>query len=480
MSQPPVRFSTKLLYGLGEIPITVAMVLFGLFTLFFYNSVLGLPASLVGVCIFIGLAVDAVLDPYIGYRSDSIRRWLGRRHSLMLPAAILLGPSFWLLFRPPRNLSHSGLFAWLLVCWIAVRLSSALYRIPYLSLGAELSSDYDQRTSIFATRALFGLAGTLAAAGLSFLLFFPASADGSDPKLHFAGYSRMGLVFGAVMSITGLLSAIATLPYRSFGDRAASDRSGMPFWSGFRISMANTSFRGAWFYFVLFYLGVVLNASVAVQYFTWYAKIQAGTKLSAITSSFYVGACAGVFLWMTLAKRFEKRRLCVIATLGTSALLFSATLLIGEGRLFGTGSALPLLLGHLTGGFIASALWVLPPSMIADVADEDEVRTDRRREGMYFGILNLGEKISSGGALLLAGVLLSLLGQIAPGAAPGQRVAAPYIGLMYGAVPGTLLVLASLLILPYRLDRRSLAAIQERRAIHHAPLETRMEKAEHA
>jgi GPH family glycoside/pentoside/hexuronide:cation symporter len=136
---------------------------------------------------------------------------------------------------------------------------------------------------------------------------------------------------------------------------------------------------------------------------------------------------------------------------------------MGEGHLFGTGNALPLILGHFVAGVIASAVWVIPPSMVADVADEDEFHTGLRREGMYFGILNLGEKVASGGALLFAGLLLSFFGRIAPvapSAMPHAPAAAPFIGLSYGVIPGVLLVAATLLILPYKLSRSSLHAIQ--------------------
>ena len=43
---------------------------------------------------------------------------------------------------------------------------------PYLSLGAELSEDYDQRTIVMAIRAVCGLGGALISAALSFVLFF--------------------------------------------------------------------------------------------------------------------------------------------------------------------------------------------------------------------------------------------------------------------------------------------------------------------
>ena len=63
--EPSLRVSgltAKVLYGIGEMPVTISMVLFGLFTLFFYNTVMGLPASLVGFAIAGGLVLDAFLD----------------------------------------------------------------------------------------------------------------------------------------------------------------------------------------------------------------------------------------------------------------------------------------------------------------------------------------------------------------------------------------------------------------------------------
>src|SRR5580698_3743289 len=238
----------KLLYGVGEMPVTISMVLFGLFTLFFYNTVMGLPASLVGFAIAGGLVLDAFLDPYIGYRSDRSRHKFGRRHSFMLPGAIALGPCFYLLFSPPRSLGHTGLFLWLFAFWVAVRVTGALYRIPYLSLGAELSSDYDQRTVIFAIRALFGLVGALAAAGFSFLVL-SSKAGGADPKLDYSSYPRMGLLFGLLMSLSALLSTLGTLGHRSSGATANKPRATAHFFTGFLLTMRNATFRAVWFYF---------------------------------------------------------------------------------------------------------------------------------------------------------------------------------------------------------------------------------------
>jgi GPH family glycoside/pentoside/hexuronide:cation symporter len=457
-------WAVKLYYGFGEIPVTVTMVMFGLFAMFFYNNVMKLPAALVGIGIAAGLAVDVLADPYIGYRSDRSIARFGRRHAFMLPGALAMGPCFIFLFSPPRGMSTIALFLWLLLWSIAFRAASAVYRIPYMSFGAELSQDYVERTRIIAIRSLFGLAGTLAAAGLSFLLLFPKNSGATDSKLHYPSYPKMGVVFGCVMTLTALIACLGTLRQRHLSIPAPLGASAKDFFAGFSLALRNRSFRSTWLSFVLFFVGVVLNAVVAVNYFTFYARILDNRTLSMIQTTFYLGAVAGVLGWLALARRGEKHKMYLAATVGMAGLLWMAYLLIGNGRLFGPGMVTPLLAGHAAGGLLASAVWILPASMLADIADADELTSGERREGIYFGILSLGEKIGSGGALLIAGLLLNYFVHLAPGVSTQTPATVERLGMVYGPLPGTLLVLAALLIVPYRLNRKTLRRIQDQLA----------------
>ena len=456
----PLPLSVKLLYGVGEMPITVLMFLSGIFLLFFYKTVMGLPPALAGLGLSASLVLDAVLDPYIGYLSDRTRNRLGRRHVFMLPGALAMGVCFFLLFSPPQHLTRPVLFLWLVVCSITLRATSAVYRIPYLGLGAELSRDYDDRTSTMAIRALFGLVGILAAAWLSFRLFFPVAAD----RLRYPGYPRLGLAFGAIMTGAGLFTFFGTLGYRTSGVPATV---AVPrFFSGFWISMRNPAFRKIWIASTIFFLAVTLNFSMAIDYFTWYARIGGGGTLSSIWTYFGCGALAGVLMWMILARKTEKRTLYLAAMAATAMVLLGAYVFVGDGRLFGTGHALPLMLGHVLAGIFASAYWVLPPSMVADVTDTDELSTGLRREGVYYGIMNFGEKIAAGGALFLAGILLTVFRKLSHGvpAPGGPPLDIAYIGILYGPVPAALILISLVSLFSYRLDRRAAHAVQQQLA----------------
>jgi GPH family glycoside/pentoside/hexuronide:cation symporter len=467
----PLPLWLQLFYGIGEIPITLTMGLMGIFVLFFYNSVMGLPAVLAGFGVTAGLVVDAMLDPYIGYRSDQCGHKLGRRHAFMLFGALAMGPCFCLLMSPPRNLGTIPLFCWLLVCSVAFRFTMAVYRIPYLSLGAELTSDYDERTRVIAIRSLLGLAGMLAGSALPFLLFFPAVSGDSDPKLHYGGYPRMGLFFGACMTLAGLAAMFGTLSRRTSGDTKKAHPEARRFSSGVRMFLRNREFRALWVSFTICSLAVVVNFSLAVHYLKWYARIDSGKALSAIQTCFYVGALAGVVAWIWIAKRGEKRNLFAGSTLGLAALLCMAALLVGEGRLFGTGHPLPLMAGNFIAGLLASALWVLPFSMMADVVDEDELHSGMRREGICFGVMNFGEKVAAGGALLVSGALLSFFIHLKPGGDAQAPGVVDRVGLAYGLAPGILLALSACVALSYGLDRRKVRSIQARLAEQRGKLE---------
>lgn len=251
-------YSAKLLYGIGEIANAVRAITFSLFTLYFYTTVMGLPAALVGLGSVMALGWDAVVDPFVGQLSDRARSRLGRRHSPMLLGATTMGLGYWAFFSPPRGLSTAALFAWMLGSGLLVRTATSVYAIPYYALGAELSQDYQERTSVAAVRGGVGLLGTLGAASLSFVAFFPDRTPGVDPKLNYGGYPLMGLTFGLAMTLSSLIATVGTLGWRSHltGPDPPSVTRPREFLVSFTEALRNRSFRLIFFWSLLFFLGV--------------------------------------------------------------------------------------------------------------------------------------------------------------------------------------------------------------------------------
>ena len=132
MKTERVHLTTKLAYGFGQMAEAVKNTSFELFLFFYYNQVLGLSGSLVGLALLIALCVDGLSDPLIGSLSDGWRSRWGRRHPWMYLAALPLALSFYLLFSPPGDSSPGLLFAWLVgFCDDGARCDDALPRAAY-------------------------------------------------------------------------------------------------------------------------------------------------------------------------------------------------------------------------------------------------------------------------------------------------------------------------------------------------------------
>jgi GPH family glycoside/pentoside/hexuronide:cation symporter len=459
---PRPSLTTKILYGVGEASVSIRMVLFGLFVLFYYSTVLGLSGTLVGVASAAGLIWNAIVDPTIGFASDRGSWGLGRRHTLMLVGSLGAGLFGWALFSPPPGLGVPFLFGWLLVTSLLLRLASSLFGIPFLALGAELSRDYHDRTSVAGVRGAFGLIGLVSAASLPFLVFFPNRTPGVDPKLNRAGYPVMGLALGLAMVVVALVATLSTLRWRQATPRAAKGRALHPlaFVRGFVTALGSRSFRALLVSTSLVFLGTVVNSALAIHFLTYYVQISDSRAISGVQGVFYGAAIVGVLIWLRLTRLVEKRDLYLWATLATALLLVVARLLVGPGRLFGVGDVRPLLVGEALAGFIASVFWIVPTSMVADVVDEDELATGERREGIYYGIFSFGQQTAGGVAAIVTGVLLDQYTGLVPGQVAQSAQTAERIGQLATIGPALAFVVAALLISRYPLNRWRIAAIQ--------------------
>lgn len=455
-----LALSTRLLYSVGELGNTLKTYAFGLFLIFFYNSVLGVPGTLVGLATAVGLVWDAVIDPFIGQLSDRAQTRFGRRHLFMTIGAICMGVSFIAIFTPPAGLSTELLVVWLFVTSLLLRTSNSLFIVPYHALGAELSADYSERAVVTGTRAAFALGGTLLAAGMSFALFFPQRADGLDPKFNPEGYLTMALTFGLIMTAVGLIATFAT---RGVEQPAAAPR--RTFVSMLE-ALRNRSFLILAVSVAIFFLASVINATLAINFLTHYARLTTSGAMSLFQLAFYIGALAGVGIWAAAARRIDKHHLYIGATLATAGVMVAAYLLVGEGRLFGLGNLPALAGGNLLAGFFASALWAIPASMVADIVDQDELSSGMRREGLFFGVFSFAQQMAASLAVLATGFLLDTFAGLLPGQAEQSPLTMDRIGLLFGPLPAVLLVLAALLMLGYRLDRAQVALVQRSAAQH--------------
>ena len=200
---------TKLFYGLGSVAFGVKDNGFQTILLPFYNLVLHIPAQLVGLAIAIAFVFDAFLDPIVGQVSDNLHSRWGRRHPLMYAAALPVSVSYLLLWNPP-HWSMGAMFVYLIVVAVIVRTFITFFEIPNSALVAELTTDYDQRTSFLSFRIFFGWFGGLGMLVLALFVFLVPTKDQPIGQLNEAGYGHYGMWSAIVMFAAIIISSLGT------------------------------------------------------------------------------------------------------------------------------------------------------------------------------------------------------------------------------------------------------------------------------
>ncbi|MFK7978317.1 MAG: MFS transporter [Halioglobus sp.] len=453
-------------YAIGNVPYTVKDTAFGSFVVFYYTQVLGLSGSLAGLAMFIALTWDAISDPIVGSWSDSLRTRWGRRHPMLVAGGIPTALMFLLLFPPQTGLGQTGLFLWLVIVSIFLRTFLTVYYIPFSAMGAELSTDYDERTVIAKARVSVGWLSGVAITAIAYTVFFTTTGD-VDGRLVAENYRAFGILCATVAAATALIcifgtrSVIPNLPKQRETD------------SGFSLSNFLSELRLAWgLRNFRFNLGASLAFGAAAGVYTT-LSLYMGTYFWEFSAEQLAGlvvpaVIATIFAFLTLNRlgtRFDKHTLLCAASL---LMGFNMFWMVGL-RLFGLLPAnghpvlYPMmLLTAFLGVYCVIAVQVLSVSLIADLVDEQELKTQKRQEGIYFAASMFINKATTGLGALIGGIIIDLAG-VQAGAAPGSVAESilTALGGFYTGVIGGFSVIAYWFYRRISLGRAQLQKVQD-------------------
>ena len=173
MSRNTVSNKVRAAYGIGDYAICLYWSGVGLYLLYFYTDVVGISPFLAGWLYALGIAWDAITDPFMGYLAERTRSKMGSYRPYIFYGAIPLAFSFILLFWVPP-FEGVKLFIFLLAVNLLHRTCFTIVSVPYSSLTARITDDSDERTKLTTARMIGASFGTLTVSALGFpiVLFF--------------------------------------------------------------------------------------------------------------------------------------------------------------------------------------------------------------------------------------------------------------------------------------------------------------------
>jgi len=458
-SSPRLPLRPKLFYGVGSVAYGVKDTGFSFFLLIYYNQVLGLSAITAGTALMIALILDAISDPLVGYISDNWHSRWGRRHPFMYFSALPLMVCYAFLWNPPSGLGQQGLFVYLLCGAVLVRTLITLYQIPNTSMVAELTDDYDERTSMLSFRYFFGWYGGLTMSALAYGVFFPMGSESGFGQLDARGYQVFGLISAGAILASILTSSVGTHRYIPIMKKP---RPKLPFQPGrvFRElsqTLSNRSFLALFLAGVFAAMAGGVSSNLEIYMSTYFWELEPDRILYIVMMQF-LSALIGAALAPLLTRHFGKKR-AALGLIGSAIILGPATILLRLVGFFpGNESTwlLPILMVHgLIMVSLAVMIGITTSSMMADIAEQNEIRTGRREEGLFFSATSFAAKVTSGLGTFLAGVILSLIA-FPKGAAPGSVDPEVIfnLGLVLGPALMTLYLVAFGFVTRYDISRR--------------------------
>ncbi|MCU0661632.1 MAG: MFS transporter [Myxococcota bacterium] len=390
-----LRRSTRVWYGSGELFNSTTAVLILTLYLKFLTDVAGLTPLIAGLCIVVGQIWDGVSDPIAGRLSDRASSPLGRRRVFFLFFAVPAGLAFCAMWVLLGEVSVYAKFLYYSLAYIAFQSVSSALTVPHQALGAELTPDYNERTSLVSYRMAFSFGGSILAGVLPFPLKNAAAkwlgADVSDVVV--AG------VFGALY-ITLWLLLFFKMPDPPLQESHEDE----PLWSTLRGALRGRAFRLLLGMYLCAFLALDVLSAAAKFYVDVYLgrpslmPVVMGTMLTTalVTLPFYVR-------WS-----FARSRRAVFCT-GCGLWLIGCLLIAALPRQVSTPWLVASLL--LVGAGMASA-FVIPWVALAEVVDLDRFVSGRRREGTFAGVMTFLRKLSTTFALMLISASMDRTGYV--------------------------------------------------------------------
>ncbi len=456
---------TLTLYGSGSM-VSDTMA-FGLSTLllFYLTIVCGMSGSAAGIALGLTLVVDSCIDPLVGSLSDNSRSRHGRRHPFMLAAAIPTAIAFGLLFSIPANLSGIGLFTYAVAALLAARIGLSFFYVPYYALGAELSDDYRERSTIVASRVLFSVVASIAAAILAYGVYMTAKNGG---LLNRGAYPAFAWTCSGIVLLAAAVSTLGTLGTRSRLHQAGPRQGAVLGRLGVEVAevFKNPSFRILFAAVLILFVALGFAGALTLHANNYFWRLPPSAILI-ITLSAAGGVFVGVFVAGLMSRVMEKRIVSMIGLIMIGVAQFCPAVMQVAGLIPPNDKVLTLIIAGVLGAIGGSAATIGFQSMMADAADEHEYLFGARREGLYFAGITFSAKASSGIGALIAGVVLDLIhfphGLDLPGAAHVVISADTIrnLGLSYGPGAAVMTAVSVITLTAYRRGKREHDAVRE-------------------
>jgi len=329
-----------------------------------------------------GRFIDAVFDPFIASLSDKSTNPKGRRIPFMkwaiLPAVIFCS----LTFCPPHRSQSTANAVWLTCTLILFFMSVTTYVIPYNALLPEVTETAAEKVKLSSFQQVGFVLGMIIAGLVN---------NYADLVQRYCGvHSRDSAVQYTIWGLAVFAGLVMMVPVLFINEKKYSDGkpSHLPLLPAVRKTFSNRNFK----YYLIsdfsFYMALSIISSGLLFFVTVLLKLpesEGGLLMGVmviVSLMFYP-------LINYLSKKIGKKPI-VLFSFGLLSLVFVAIYFLGK---FPFSATLQVYILVISASFPLAALGILPNAILAEIAQDDAIKTKENREGMFFAVKYLFVKL---------------------------------------------------------------------------------------
>ena len=377
-------------FGMGSFAQWFINGAFNTWVFSFYFTAVGLDVRYIMLAYILWTIWNAINDPLIGYLSDRTSTKWGRRKPYIMVGSLPIIIIEVILWLPPLG-NEILTFIYLLIMLICYDTFYSMVSLPFDALFPELYNSEEERAEVNTIKQI------LATIGLILAFIVPGIFIGElDDK---TGYLINGIVTSIIVGIALLMALKWGVKERE--EFKLDHKHEFGFIEGLKYLAKN---KGFILYTIMFYLYeyilLVLSTTVPL-----YAKHVLNVNDTFLTSlmlgAMFLIAIFTVIFWQRLDIKLGSRKAYAISMI--SYVIATIPLLLVN--TFETAIIVVIFMGFGFGGMLYFIYLI-----IADVIDDDELKTGVRREGTFFGITNFFMRLAMVLSILTVGLVFSSTG----------------------------------------------------------------------
>ena len=383
----------KTSYGIGAVSKDLVYSLVAGFLMYYYNAVLGISATFIGVLFMAARLFDAFNDPIMGVIIDKTKSRFGKFRPWLMAGTLINAVVLYFMFSIPTHLTGNDLLIYASIAYILWGITYTIMDIPYWSMIPSITEhgkDRENLSVIARSSAGLGFAIPIALT----MLLVPILGDGNERL----GFSRFAAII-AVVFIIGI-----TITSFNVKEKVKTGQKNVTVKEMFYALIRNDQALVVVIAIVVFNASLYLTNQLAIYFF----RFDIGN--AALFGIFgTIGGAAQIISMLfipALRKKFSSKSIFIggiFTTIFGYGILFTLGTLNITNIAFLSVAAVIIFIGF-------GIATVLTTVFLANSVDYGEWKNQHRTESVIFSLQTFVVKLASAFSVLIAGVGLDLIG----------------------------------------------------------------------